>query len=150
MVICNGNNVFCFLSSNPFSTTMAVFWSSLSSLYYSNTVIAAERWLAVPCRVLIFYLTSGFWPRMRARALRAPVFLGSLPCPTGRFTPPPAYLSFAAPPKIKLFPETKCIPSGPNSGRQGRIFFHWVKLYPTELRCTFLSCFAPYLSCAAP
>jgi hypothetical protein len=24
-------------------------------------------------------MTSGFWPRVRARALRAPVFLGSLP-----------------------------------------------------------------------
>jgi hypothetical protein len=24
--------------------------------------------------------TSGFWPRVRARALRAPVFLGSLTC----------------------------------------------------------------------
>ncbi len=35
-----------------------------------------------------------------------------------------------------LFPETKCFPSGPNSGRQGRISFHsWSKLHPTELRC---------------
>jgi hypothetical protein len=32
--------------------------------------------------------TSGFWPRVRARALRAPVFLGSLPRPTGRCAPP--------------------------------------------------------------
>jgi hypothetical protein len=28
--------------------------------------------------------TSGFWPRVRARALRAPVFLGSLTRQTGR------------------------------------------------------------------
>ncbi len=32
--------------------------------------------------------TSGFWPRVRARALRAPVFLGSLPHQTGRCAPP--------------------------------------------------------------
>ncbi len=35
--------------------------------------------------------TSGFWPRVRARALRAPVFLGSLPRPTGR-APRPSQL----------------------------------------------------------
>ena len=34
-------------------------------------------------------MTSGFWPRVRARALRAPVFLGSLPRQTGRCAPPP-------------------------------------------------------------
>jgi hypothetical protein len=39
--------------------------------------------------VLYLYLnTSGFWPRVRARALRAPVFLDSLPRPTGRSAPP--------------------------------------------------------------
>jgi hypothetical protein len=46
--------------------------------------------------------TSGFWPRMRVRGLRAPVFLGSLPRPTGRCAPPSAHRSFAAsylPPK---------------------------------------------------
>jgi hypothetical protein len=43
--------------------------------------------------------TSGFWPRVRARALRAPVFLGSLARQTGRCAPP-AHRSFAAPPKI--------------------------------------------------
>ncbi len=47
--------------------------------------------------------------------------------------------SFAAPPKIKkLFPKTNCLPSGPNSGRQGHIFFHWAKLHPTELRGTII------------
>ncbi len=58
----------------------------------------------------------------------------------------PAHRSFAAPPKIfknKLFPETKCFPSGPNSGRQGRISFHWAKLHPTELHCALLSYDAP-------
>ncbi len=37
---------------------------------------------------MVFY-TSGFWPRVRARALRAPVFLGALPRPTGHCEPPP-------------------------------------------------------------
>jgi hypothetical protein len=32
-----------------------------------------------------YSLTSGFWPRVRARALRAPVFLGSLPRQMGSF-----------------------------------------------------------------
>ncbi len=36
-----------------------------------------------------YMTTSGFWPRMRARALRAPVFLSSLPPQTGRCAPPP-------------------------------------------------------------
>ncbi len=34
------------------------------------------------------FITSGFWPRVRARALRAPVFLSSLPPQTGRCAPP--------------------------------------------------------------
>jgi hypothetical protein len=33
--------------------------------------------------------TSGFWPRVRARALSAPVFLGSLTRQMGRCAPPP-------------------------------------------------------------
>jgi hypothetical protein len=56
-----------------------------------------------------------------------------------------------------LFPETKCFPSGPNSGRQGHISFHWSKLHPTDLHCTLLSYAAtsratlcPILSYAAP
>jgi hypothetical protein len=40
--------------------------------------------------------TSGFWPRVRARALRAPVFLSSLAPETGRCAPPPRLRSFAA------------------------------------------------------
>jgi hypothetical protein len=36
------------------------------------------------------FKTSGFWPRVRARALRAPVFLSSLPPPNRalRASPP--------------------------------------------------------------
>jgi hypothetical protein len=48
----------------------------------------------------IIYITSGFWPRVRARALRAPVFLGPLPAKRAAARPP-AHRSFAAPPKIK-------------------------------------------------
>jgi hypothetical protein len=33
--------------------------------------------VAVCVFLLNIWLTSGFWPRVRARALRAPVFLGS-------------------------------------------------------------------------
>ncbi len=56
--------------------------------------------------------TSGFWPRVRARALRAPVFLGSLPRQTGRCAPPlPAHRSFLFDPQkylqsIELGPPT--------------------------------------------
>ena len=52
---------------------------------------------ALPFRRLLSY-TSGFWPRVRARALRATVFLGSLKPQMGAARPP---RSFAAPPKIK-------------------------------------------------
>ncbi len=65
----------------------------------------------------------------------------------------PARRSFAAPPKIKnyeLFPDTKCFRSGPNSGRQGRIFFHWAKLHPPELRFTLLNYAGPYWATLHP
>ncbi len=89
-------------------------------------------------------MTSGFWPRVRARALRAPVFLSSLTHKTGRCAPPrPSQVRCSPQIKNKLFPETKGLPSGPNSGRQGHIFFHWAKLHPTKLRCTLLSYAAP-------
>jgi hypothetical protein len=52
--------------------------------------------------------TSGFWPRVRARELRAPVFLSSLPRKTGRCAPPSPHIAAALllirPPKIyKLY-----------------------------------------------
>ena len=53
--------------------------------------------------VCVFFLkTSGFWPRVRARALRAPVFLSSLTCKAGRCSPSLAPCSFAAPVFITL------------------------------------------------
>ncbi len=58
------------------------------------------------------YITSGFWPRVRARALRAPVFLGTLPGQTGRCAPP-AHRSFAA---SYSYPKNKN--NLPNSGRR--------------------------------
>ena len=60
-------------------------------------------------------ITSGIWPRVRDRALCAPVFL----------RPPPRPSQLRFPPKIKnkLFPETKSFLSGPNIGRHGRISF---------------------------
>jgi hypothetical protein len=45
--------------------------------------------------IVCYLLTSGFWPHVRARALRAPVFLGALPRQTGRCAPA-AHRSFAA------------------------------------------------------
>jgi hypothetical protein len=51
-------------------------------------------------------LLSGFWPRVRARALCAPVFLGSSPRQTGRSAPRrPSQLRcfFLCIPKIKIF-----------------------------------------------
>ncbi len=46
--------------------------------------------------VYILVETSGFWPRVRARALRAPIFFSSLPHQTERCAPPSAHRSFAA------------------------------------------------------
>jgi hypothetical protein len=48
------------------------------------------------------------------------------------------------------------LPFWPKLGRQGRIFFHWAALQPTELHCILLSYAAPFefrctlLSYAAP
>jgi hypothetical protein len=41
-------------------------------------------------------LTSGFWPRVRARALRAPVFFRLINMQNGALRVPPAHRSFAA------------------------------------------------------
>jgi hypothetical protein len=56
---------------------------------------------------MALYVTSGFWPRVRAHALRAPVIL-SHATPKGRCAHP-AYRSFAAfiyPPKLSLDPNS--------------------------------------------
>ncbi len=48
-----------------------------------------RNWFA-GCQLLTVYyiLTIGFWPRVRARALRAPVFLSTLQIQGGRCAPP--------------------------------------------------------------
>jgi hypothetical protein len=69
-----------------------------------------------------------------------PSFWAHLPAKRGAACPPIAASLLPQKLKInKLFPETKCFPSGPNSDRQGRISFHWAKLHPTELHCTLLT-----------
>jgi hypothetical protein len=91
--------------------------------------------------ILIFW-TSGFWPRVRARALHAPVFYAKRGA--ARSPLPPSARSVAAslllvhPPKIKItYFQKKNFPSGPNSGRQGVYL-------STGLTCTLLSYIAPY------
>ncbi len=76
---------------------------------------------------------------------------------------PPVHRSFAASHSSKirttyfLKQNASLQASGPTSGRQGRIFFHWAKLHPTELHWTLLSYAAtswatlcPILSYPAP
>jgi hypothetical protein len=117
--------------------------------------------------------TSGFWPRMRARALRAPVFLGSFTHQTGRCAPPPPIAASLHPLKEKNSPETKCFPSGPRTRaargvylsagppRLRNIIFpaprptystllsyaapYWALLHPKGLCCTKLSYGAPFM-----
>ncbi len=69
-----------------------------------------------------YWDTSGSWPRVRARALCAPVFLDSLPRQTGRCEPPLAHRSFAA-----SYSTHKNIYNLSNFGRprQGLFSFHW-------------------------
>jgi hypothetical protein len=69
-----------------------------------------------------YIYTSGVWPRVRARALRAPVFLGSLPRQTGRCAPPlPAHRSFAV---SYLTPKNILNLSNLGLSRQGPFPFH--------------------------
>ena len=84
----------------------------------------------------------GFWPRVGARAQRAPVFLGSLPRQTGRCAPPPSHRSFTA-----SYSTPKNIYNLSNLGRlhQGLFSFHrgyeiWGPLpppRPSQLRWSF-------------
>ncbi len=92
---------------------------------------------------LSYYVkTSGFWPRVRARVLRAPVFLGSLTWQTGRCAPP-------RPSQLHCFLFTlQNFPLGPNSGPLGKAAPCWATLHLTELCCTLLTC--TLMSCAAP
>ncbi len=71
--------------------------------------------------------TSGFWARVRARALRAPVFLGSLTRQKGAARLP-IHRSFAA--------------SHSSPRNKNNLFFRNKLL--TELRCNLLSYAVPY------
>ncbi len=75
-------------------------------------------------RAILFFKTSGFCPRVRARALRAPVFFNSLPSQTGRCAPLAAHRSFAA-----SYSALKNIYNLSNLGRprQGLFSSHWTQ-----------------------
>ena len=74
------------------------------------------------CKLYNYVNTSGFLPRLRARALRAPVFFSSLPRQTGRCAPPLADLSFAA---YYSTPKDKQNLSNWGRPHQGLFSFHW-------------------------
>ncbi len=82
-------------------------------------------------------LTSGFWPRVRARALRAPVFLGSLPRPTGRCAPlRPSQLRCSPQTKKNYFQKQNVSLQAQTRATRGICF-------PTGLRCALLSYAVP-------
>jgi hypothetical protein len=60
-------------------------------------IFVADFFIQQCCKIIHYDYrwTSGFWPRVRARALRAPAKLGLLTCQTGRCAPL-AHGSFAA------------------------------------------------------
>ncbi len=97
------------------------------------------------------FRTSGFWPRVRARALRAPVFLVALPRLTGRCAQSPPIADSLHPPKNKnkIFQKQNVFLQARTRAARG-IYFS------TGLSCTLLSYAATYwaslhpLSCAAP
>ncbi len=107
-----------------------------------------------------YTITSGFWPRVRARALRAPVFLGPLPRLTGRCAPRPSQLRYSPPTKKSTISRNKMLPFWP----PGSVYFstglrctplsyiasYWVTLHPFEFRCTLLSYAAPYWATLHP
>jgi hypothetical protein len=97
---------------------------------------------AIICETHItnIYLTGGFWPRVRARALRAPVFLGSLPCPSGRFAPP------TCPSQLRCSPQNKRINyfQKQNVSIQAQTRAARGVYFSTGLSCTRLSYAAPY------
>jgi hypothetical protein len=86
-----------------------------------------------------YKMTSGFWPRVRARALRAPVFFRLINMQNGALRAPPpiaASLLLIYTPRLSLRPKL---------GQSGvRISFHWAKLHLTELRwCTLRATLHP-------
>jgi hypothetical protein len=81
-----------------------IFRGSFGGFFFENFVLAQAEcvlkkiFFQARAKILSAYVyTSGFWPRVRARALRAPVFWGPLKRQTGAARPP--HRSFAAPQK---------------------------------------------------
>jgi hypothetical protein len=103
------------------------------------------------------YGTTGFWPRVRARALRAPVFLGALPRQTGRCAPL-AYRSFAASYlSPKAFPQARTrsargeyLSIGLSCTLLSYIASYEATLHLPELRCTLMNNTAPYWATLYP
>ncbi len=83
------------------------------------------------------YNTSGVWPRVRARALSAPVFFGSLPRPTGRCAP-------LHPLQLRCSPQTKKnYFQKQNVSIQAQTRAARCICFPTGLRCALLSYAVP-------
>jgi hypothetical protein len=98
--------------------------------------------------------TSRFWPRVRARALRAPVFLGALPRQTGLRAPRPSLHIIGQKILIYYFQKLKASfrpelgPLGSNNfpldHRGFEIVYNILRpsphlSHPSKLRCTLLS-----------
>ncbi len=62
-------------------------WQATEWACYLGFIPSASTCFTCHVTAEPIFITSGFWPRLRARALRAPVFLGSLPRQTGRYAP---------------------------------------------------------------
>ena len=116
---------------------------------------------------MYYITTSGFWPRVRARArpCAARTRHFDLSAEPNRALRAPS--PFAASPlpqiKNKLFPETKCLPSAQTRAAWGIYFSNGLSctllsyaapylatLHPSKLCCIQMSYAAPYLSFSAP
>ncbi len=103
----------------------------------------AQTWGETKKKVNRICKTSGFWPRVRARALRAPVFSGSLPHQPGRCAPPrlsQLRCFLFDPPKIKKL----TISRNKNASLQDQTWAARGVYLSTGLSCTLLSYAIPY------
>jgi hypothetical protein len=108
--------------------------------------------------------TSGFWPRVRARALRAPVFLGSLLRSRGRSAPPRPSQLRCSPKSKKIFQKQYASFLAQTRAARGvylstglrsctllsYIAPSWATLQPSELRRILLSYAAHYWATPHP
>jgi hypothetical protein len=101
---------------------------------YCICILCMYSRFAFNCSLLYthkYLVTSRFWPRVRARALRAPVFLGSLPRPTGRCAPPPRPSQL----RCFLFDPKKYLQSIELGPPTSRAFFFPKKAMKNEVPC---------------